>query len=319
MCKDKGTPGEICHWVAETAIPTYVSFGYEYGNQLRMGYALPKWIQGKTEPLIMLIDDYSRGSLPMLQAVNEIMDKQEYLSWNLPKGSTIILTSNPDNGEYLVQSLDNAMETRKLKFEMKFEAASWAIWAEKYGVDSRAINFILKHPEVVEGDLEDQDASGNKYMKANIRLWTKYFDSLSGIPEFTVQLPLVMNLGAKSIPPAHVILFTQFIKEGLDKLMSPSELLNCSKEKALEHLKAVIDKSSGRRQDIAAIMTKRLTNYAVTRTADITASMAERFGDCLESGYLSTDLVITAAKKLAGIPKFSKVTTRTSILKLIVG
>lgn len=319
MCKYDESGNETdCHWVAENAIPTYVTLGYVYSNHMRMGYALPKWIQGRSKPLIMLIDDYSRASLPVLQATNEIVDRQEYLSWNLPKGSTVILTSNPDTGDYLVSATDSAMDTRKLKFEMKFSADAWALWAEKYGIDSRCLNFILKHPEVIEGVGSAQDERGNKLAKGNIRIWTKYFDALAGIKSFNSDLGLVMNLGSGSIPPEHIILFTTFIKDGLDRIQSPKELLTSSLQSGLDHLKDVIDKPEGKRQDIAAIIAKRLLNFALTKPNEFTPPMVERYGELLESGYLSQDLVIVSARKLSTSPKFVKLATRPKLLDLII-
>lgn len=319
MCKyDSAGVETDCHWVAENAIPTYVTLGYTYSNHMRMGYALPKWIQGRTKPLIMLIDDYSRASLPVLQATNEIVDRQEYLSWNLPKGSTVILTSNPDNGDYLVSATDSAMDTRKLKFEMKFDADAWALWAEKNGIDNRCLNFILKHPEVIEGIGSAQDEKGNTLAKGNIRIWTKYFDALSGIKDFNSNLGLVMNLGSGSIPPEHIIFFTTFIKDGLDRIQSPKELLTSSLEKAIDHFKDVIDKPEGKRQDIAAIIAKRLLNFALTKPTEFTPPMVERYGELLESGYLSQDLVIVSARKLATSPKFVKLAARPKLLDLLI-
>jgi hypothetical protein len=319
MCKYDAAGVETdCHWVAENAIPTYVTLGYTYSNHMRMGYALPKWIQGRTKPLIMLIDDYSRASLPVLQATNEIIDRQEYLSWSLPKGSTVILTSNPDNGDYLVSATDSAMDTRKLKFEMKFSSDAWALWAEKYGIDNRCLNFILKHPEVIEGVGASQDEKGQSLAKGNIRIWTKYFDALSGIKNFNTDLGLVMNLGSGSIPPEHIIFFTTFIKDGLDKIQSPKELLTSSLEKAIDHLEDIINKPEGKRQDLAAIVAKRLLNYALTKPAEFTPPMVERYGELLESGYLSQDLVIVSARKLATSPKFVKLASRPKLLDLII-
>ncbi len=256
-------------------------------------------------------------SLPVLQATNEIVDRQEYLSWSLPKGSSVILTSNPDSGDYLVSATDSAMDTRKLKFGMKFDVDSWTLWAEKYGVDSRCQNFILKYPEVVDGIGDKNDAKGNKLAKGNIRIWTKYFDALSGIPDFTKELGLVMNLGSGSIPPEHIIFFTTFIKEGLDRIKSPKEILDCSIEKALEHIKDVTIKDGSKRQDISAIITKRLLNFALTKPSEFTAPMVEKYAEILESGLLSQDLVIVSARKIAAVPKFSRLVARPKMLELI--
>ena len=47
-----------------------------------------------------------------IQATMELIDRGEYISWSLPPNCTIILTSNPDNGDYNVNSMDNAQKTR---------------------------------------------------------------------------------------------------------------------------------------------------------------------------------------------------------------
>lgn len=318
MCKNDASGAEIdCVWVAENAIPTHLSLGFSYGNQVRMGYALPRWIQGKTTPLILLIDDYSRAVLPVLQAINEVVDRQEYLSWSLPKGSTVLLTANPDNGEYIVNATDGAMDSRKLKLFMKFDVDAWAVWAEKYGVDSRAINFILKFPEVVEGVGDTLDSKGNRILKSNIRQWTKFFDAISEIEDFSKDLQLVTCIGSGSIPQEYLFVFLEFIRNGLDKLMSPKELLTGSKTKVMDHLKDVINPSTGRRQDIAAITAKRLLNYAVVNSKDFTPAMVDMYGDILEEDFLSKDLVILTARKLSAIKKFEKLAVRNGILKLL--
>jgi hypothetical protein len=73
----------------------------------------------------------------MVNACMTLIDEQRYNSWALPKGSTIILSTNPDNGDFMVQSEDKAHETRRLKMQMKADVDIWAHWAEGYGVDSR--------------------------------------------------------------------------------------------------------------------------------------------------------------------------------------
>lgn len=73
----------------------------------------------------------------MVNACMTLIDEQRYNSWALPKGSTIILSCNPDTGDFMVQSEDQAHATRRLKMNMKFDVDVWAHWAEGYGVDSR--------------------------------------------------------------------------------------------------------------------------------------------------------------------------------------
>lgn len=51
-------------------------------------------------------------ALPIfIQSVMELIDKQEFMSWKLPKNTTLILSSNPDDSEYNISSLDPAQKT----------------------------------------------------------------------------------------------------------------------------------------------------------------------------------------------------------------
>ena len=48
----------------------------------------------------------------LAQATMELICRGSYISWSLPKYTNIILTSNPDNSEYQVVTLDAAQKTR---------------------------------------------------------------------------------------------------------------------------------------------------------------------------------------------------------------
>jgi hypothetical protein len=41
----------------------------------------------------------------------QLIVAQETLSWSLPKGSSVVLTSNPDDGDYMVTAADDAQKT----------------------------------------------------------------------------------------------------------------------------------------------------------------------------------------------------------------
>ncbi len=178
------------------------------------------------------------------------------------------------------------------------------------------INFLLKHPEVIEGAIE-KDKEGNTLAKGNLRIWTKYFDSISGIPDFGKELDMLMNLGMGSLPEEHILTFTQFIKNGLDKLATPLQLLTNDIAWSIKELKSVIKDGKDKRQDIAAIMTKRLLNYALVNEKDYTKDMVKNYAEILESGLLSVDLCIISLKKLCTLPKFKDLAIRPGLLKML--
>ena len=169
------------------------------------------------------------------------------------------------------------------------------------------INFLLKHPEIIEGATSKKDKvkEGEVSVKGNLRIWTKYFDSLSGIGNFEENIDMVMNLGMGSLPNEHIVMFVNFIKNGLDKLPSPKELFKSTPKVAIESLREVIKTGSSRRQDIAGILAKRLMNFAVSNSDEFTPDMVDCYGKMLEDGILGEELVVVSCRKVIEKPKFA--------------
>src|SRR5690606_24226113 len=144
------------------------------------------------KPMILLLDDYNRASLQLAQAIMELIETGGYISWNLPKGSTVILTSNPEDEDYIVTSTDEAQKTRYMTYKMKFSIKEWVDnFAEKLQLPSICINFVLQHPEIfefaekIENEKVDDDENTSNELtfskKTNIRIWTKFFLLLKNV------------------------------------------------------------------------------------------------------------------------------------------
>ena len=131
VCKDDG----ICKWIPESMLQTYVEYKYKPTGNKRMTHAAPEWVNGLNEGGILILDDYTRADSRFMQAAMEIIDRQEYISWRLPKDWHVILTTNPDSGDYHVSSLDPAQKTRFITVNLKFDVQCWARWAEENGID----------------------------------------------------------------------------------------------------------------------------------------------------------------------------------------
>jgi len=108
-------------WVDELAVQEYLKNGYKMTGKNRMSYCAPEWIADKKEGGILLLDDWNRADTRFIQAVMELIDRQTYISWTLPKDWHIILTANPDNGDYMVNSVDAAQKTRYVTANLKFD------------------------------------------------------------------------------------------------------------------------------------------------------------------------------------------------------
>jgi MoxR-like ATPase len=109
-------------------------------NKTRMGYAPPSWLPQENNPngTILALDDYTRANQLFMQATMELINEGKYISWSLPENTSVVLTTNPDDGEFSVQSLDSAQKTRFINFNLKLDVRDWATWAEFNNVDSRA-------------------------------------------------------------------------------------------------------------------------------------------------------------------------------------
>ena len=161
-------------WVSESALSSYERSGWVTTTESRMDYAPPSFVQGKTGPGILILDDYTRASQRFTQAVMQLILEQAYATWALPQGWTIVLSSNPDDGMYNVTDQDPAQRSRYLNVELGWDAEVWAEWAEKNNIDGRCINFILMNPEIVKDETPE----------VNARSITLYFNSISSISNF---------------------------------------------------------------------------------------------------------------------------------------
>lgn len=245
----KEVPGGKTVWVDENATDEYAKQGFSFTGKKRMSYCPPEWIADKKGGGILILDDWNRADIRFIQAVMELVDRQEYISWKLPKDWHIVLTANPDNGEYLVNTIDVAQRTRFVSTSLKYSSDRWAEWAEKENVDSRCINFMLMHPEVVSE-------------RVNPRSITTFFNCISSFKSFEDNLPMIQMVGEGSVGPEVATLFTQFINNRLDKIVTPKQILFGDDNVAV---KTSILSATGRgqdfRADIASVITTRVVNY----------------------------------------------------------
>lgn len=246
-----GTGSSECLWIDEQAVQEYTKQGFSFTGQKRMSYCPPEWIADKQGGGLLILDDYNRGDMRFLQACMELIDRQQYISWSLPKDWHIVLTCNPDNGDYLVNQLDVAQKTRFITANLKFDIDCWARWAEKEGVDGRCINFLLMHPELVS-------------QSTNARSITTFFNSISSFDSFEKNLPMIQMIGEGSVGVEFSTLFVLFINNKLDKLISPHKILTGKVwSEVKKELVDCIGTGDNYRADIASILCTRILNYSV--------------------------------------------------------
>jgi nucleoside-triphosphatase THEP1 len=296
-------------WINESQINAASAKGYKVIGK-RMSHAAPEWIQGKGEGGFLILDDYTRADHRFMQATMEILDRQEYVSWKLPKNWHVILTTNPDNGDYNVTSLDVAQKTRFISVELKYDSDVWAKWAENAGIDGRCINFMLMHPELVT-------------QRVNPRSITTFFNAISSIDKFEDSLPLVQMIGEGSVGADFAAMFTMFINNKLDRIISPEDILTKDKDYVMGALTNAVGKDDDFRADISSVIATRLINYSLVQAdkGSVPAGVIDRLAILTtECDAFTNDLRYYMVKEIVNgnKVKFAKLMQNTNVVKMAI-
>ena len=299
---------KVGQWVDELAVQEYLKQGFKMTGKNRMSYCAPEWIADAKAGGILLLDDWNRADTRFIQAVMELIDRQTYISWTLPKDWHIILTANPDNGDYMVNSVDSAQKTRYVTANLKFDVNVWAEWAEGAGIDSRCINFLLLHPELVT-------------QQTNARSITTFFNAISSYDNFEDNLSMIQMIGEGSVGDEFASMFTTFINNKLDKLVSPKDLLTHDNESyILGELRSCIGQDDTYRADIAATLATRLGNYAIVYSKENTIGQkqTDRLTSLCTKDYFTNDLKYLIVRTIfnGNKKKFNKLMMIPDIIKM---
>jgi len=312
--------GTQVRWVTENLLPKATDAGFQYTNKTRTVPCPPDWIVNLKDNGILLLDDYSRSNTLFSQAVMELINEQTMVGWDLkPKKIQIILTENPDDGEYNVASMDKAQQDRMMRINMVWDAKDWAERAEKINLDERLINFVLWAPELLE-QKKDQgiSASGN----VTPRMMDKFFSLVSTIDDFENNLDKIALFGDISVGKHITSQLINFINKKLDKLPSVHKLL---KEYDLQTAKTQLtiacgdseNDSENWRAATAAILTTRLFNYVRHHSKELSKDNIKQYLELVLHPSFSVDQKFLMVKQtiscgnqfasiLAGDPRFLK-------------
>jgi len=312
--------GTQVRWVTENLLPKATDAGFQYTNKTRTVPCPPDWIVNLKDNGILLLDDYSRSNTLFSQAVMELINEQTMVGWDLkPKKIQIILTENPDDGEYNVASMDKAQQDRMMRINMVWDAKDWAERAEKINLDERLINFVLWAPELLE-QKRDQgiSASGN----VTPRMMDKFFSLVSTIDNFENNLDKIALFGDISVGKHITSQLINFINKKLDKLPSVHKLL---KEYDLQTAKTQLTMACGDSENdsenwraaTAAILTTRLFNYVRHHSKGLSKDNIKQYLELVLHPSFSVDQKFLMVKQtiscgnqfasiLAGDPRFLK-------------
>jgi MoxR-like ATPase len=240
------------HGIPETFDPTPES--PNSGDEFTV-YRPPEWLKAAIQnvdsekPGLFILDDFNRADERILQGCMQLLQMHALFSWSLHYNWQIVLTANPEGGDYKVTEMDDAMLTRMIHVTMAFDAKCWAQWAVEAQIDPRGVDFVLTYPEVVTG------------LRTTARSLTQFFLQIGGIDDLTsdMNLWLVQLLGDGTLEPETTKKFLHFIKKERGKIVQPEEILEAKDFKKVgELLKKLISGRGVKRNDILATICTRL-------------------------------------------------------------
>jgi hypothetical protein len=156
--------------------------------------------------------------------------------------------------------LDNAQKTRFINFNIKLNVNDWASWAEFNQIDSRAINFCLLYGDEIF-------KKHNNIQTINPRAYTTFCKAISSIKDWDDDnsLALILNIskGCFINDEDNIVgtLFTNFISQKLDKLVSPEDMLKKKWETIEPIIYDCVYEKGVFHAEIASILALRLLNY----------------------------------------------------------
>ena len=254
-------PGTV--WLNEKQLDSPVKgVMYRQTGKTRMGYAKPAWVPEYNEKgCLVLFDDYNRANQAILKAAMDLINEQKYISWSLPQRTTIVITQNPDDGNYNVESQDEAQTGRYLDFKSELDVDAWSQWAENSGMDGRCINFVLTY----FNELFNSDGDGNHI--CNPRSFEMFSDMISGIKDWEVPenlefIQLIAKGCFKDEEGRFNKIFASFIRNKMHMLIQPKDVLLGDWKTIKQKMEDTVYDGNGQyRPDLASLIERRFVNY----------------------------------------------------------
>lgn len=310
-------------WITENLLPKYTDNGYTFTGVSSTKPCPPDWVVNLKENGILCLDDYSRGNQLFSQAIMELVNENSMIGWDLKgKKIQILLSENPDDGEFNVQSFDKAQTDRMIKINMIWDAKDWAERAEKIGLDERLINFVTWAPELLENKKKDGISASNS---TSPRMMDKFFSLVSTIDDWEHNLDKISLYGDISVGKDVTGQLINFINKKLDKLPSVEKLI---KEYELATAKAQLTEACGDSEKdstswkgaTAAILCTRMYNYVRYKSKELKKDNIKQYLELILHPSFSVDQKFLMVKQtissgnqyaqiLAGDPRFLKYMT----------
>lgn len=275
-------------------------------GQKQSQLAPPAWVPKEKGPGILLIDDFNRADDRILRGIMPLLLQKEMVSWALPDNWIIILTANPDGGNYAVTTVDDALLSRMLHVNMIFDAKSWALWAERQGLPGQGIGFVLQHPELIQGQ-----RTTPRTITWFLQLWQQ-----AGLP--LANQPILKQLAQSCLEAAVAEAFVQYIESNNQPLPEPAAIINTSDVSHASLQQLYLDDELG--ADRIYLLTTRLVNYLAIHSTELKADQLKNITAFLLADYMPKEQGLLFMRALSAIehPALKQLSANARIVELLV-
>ena len=264
---------------------------------------------------ILLLDDVNRTTYDILNGIMQLLQNGELVSWKLPKGWHIVLTANPDNGNFNVSTMDEALITRCSHLNINFDINSWVKWAHENNLHSSCIQFASSNKELMEGI---NKRSGKFYENSRINPRTishvfshskihidKYIQS--GYQENKC-LEHIRTLGFSTVGIEFTEDFITYLRTGIKNMILPTDIINANSVK-LKKIKTEISLlKKKKRIDILNLIIMDLEYYLLRESEELNKSQYDNLIEILTFGTedntgFNRDLITSFWTSLCNVKK----------------
>jgi hypothetical protein len=149
-----------------------------------------------------------------------------------------------------------------------------------------------------------------------------FFNSISSIKSFDDSLPLIQMIGEGSVGPEFSSLFTMFINNKLDKMISPENIFKQDEKYVLTTLKGLVGKDSKYRADIASTLSTRIINYLdlYSKNNPVEKDTIGRISKLVTEEIFTTDICYNMVKSIYNnnMSKFKTMIMDKELVKYIM-
>jgi hypothetical protein len=213
----------------------------------------------------------------------QLLQNYGMVSWKLPPGCNIVLTANPDEQDYLVTSIDNAILTRIRSGTLKHDAKEWAIWATQQDLDRRGINFLLQYPEMMIGP-----------ERTNPRTLAQFFRDIKRIPNLATEdnQKRFRMMAASLLDEQTVSSMMVFMERDVEMVIEPEQILK-GKEDDWKFIRSHMERMMAGREkriDVVSVICDRLFAFLVQPTTKADKKSIENFQKFITMTEIPEDL-----------------------------